>query len=109
MLITTKGVALDLMIYKTIEVLSIYQPIYLFLDLSISPIYLRQWRIQGGRGDARPPPRKAEGGAGAPPPYASWKYYKIVKKWPENASKNLLPHPPSGRYSSPRAPPCTTL
>ena len=58
-------------------------------------------RSQGG---ARPPPllKRVEGGGGAPPlrqaPKSSYslKYYKIVKKWPENAcrevqkSKNFL-------------------
>ena len=63
-------------------------------SLMRSRLYIHmQWRSQGGRGGARPPLGERRGAAPpmrqAPKSKDTLKYNNIVKKWPENASREV--------------------
>ena len=88
---------------------------WIFLILEISHIILfYNLHISSGIVRGAPPLRRAEGGGGGTPTCTrpqSRKYYKIVKKWPKNASREvekLTPSPFGPRFFPPR-PPWKTL
>ena len=83
---------------------------WIFLILEISHIILfYNVHISSGIVRGAPPLRRAEGGGGTPTCTRpqSRKYYKIVKKWPKNASREvekLTPSPFGPRFFPPRPP-----